>query len=73
MKHLFEFKSFYKPGDKILIEYWYNDMVTPCSIIEKVGRKFKVSHNVEGSKIKNAPDELITIGDIIDHYRTDSI
>lgn len=73
MKHLFEFKSFYKPGDKILIDYWYNDMVTPVEIIEKVGRKFKVSHNVEGSKIKNAPDELVTTNDIIDHYRTDSI
>ena len=73
MKHLFEFKSFYKTGDKILIEYWYNDMVTPVEIIEKVGRKFKVSHNIEGSKIKNAPDELVTTNDIIDHYRTDSI
>lgn len=73
MKHLFEYKSFYKPGDKILIEYWYNHMITPVVILEKVGRRFRVSHKVEGSKIQNAPEELIKTEDIIDHYRTDSI
>ncbi len=73
MKHLFEFKSFYKEGDKVLIEYWYNNMITPVKIIEKVGRKYRVSHNISESEIKNAPDEVIKNEDIIDHYRTDSM
>ena len=73
MKHLFEYKSFYKPGDKIIIEYWYNHMITPVKIIEKRGRKYLISHNIEPSEIKNAPDELISSSDIIDHYRTDSM
>ncbi len=70
MKHLFEFKSFYKVGDKILIQYWYNNMITPVEIIDKVGRRWKVSHKVENSDIQNAPDELIKTDDIIDFYRT---
>ena len=70
MKHLFEYKSFYKEGDIVLIEYWYNDMVTPVKIIEKVtSRKLKVSHNIEQSKISNAPDEIIKTSDIIDIAR----
>lgn len=69
MKYILEFKSFYKEGDVILIEYWYNDMETPVKIIEKVGNKYLVSHNVEQSKIKNAPDELISKKDIISHWR----
>lgn len=70
MKHLFEYKSFYKEGDIVLIEYWYNDMITAVKIIEKVSsRKFKVSHNIEQSKIFNAPDEIIKTSDIIDIAR----
>ncbi len=69
MKFLLEYKSFYKIDDIILIEYWYNDMLTPVKIIEKQGSKYKVSHNIEQSKIKNAPDELIKSSEIVDHYR----
>lgn len=70
MKFLLEFKEFYKVGDKVLIEYWYNDMITPVIITEQVSKqKFKVSHNVEGSQIKNAPDEIIKKADIIDLYK----
>jgi hypothetical protein len=69
MKFLCEFKNFYKEGDIVLIEYWYNDMVTPVIIIEKKGNKYLVSHNVEGSKIRNAPDELLTKKDIISLQR----
>lgn len=70
MKHLFEYKSFYKEGDIVLIEYWYNDMITPVKIVEKVSsRRFKVSHSVEQSKIFNAPDEIIKMSDIIDIAR----
>lgn len=66
MNYLFEFKSFYREGDIILIEYWYNDMITPVKIIEKVSaRKYKISHNIEQSKIFNAPDEVINLSDII--------
>lgn len=70
MKFLLEFKEFYKVGDLVLIEYWYNDMITPVKIVEQVSKqKFKVSHNIEASKIKNAPDEIIKKSDIIDSYK----
>ncbi len=67
MQFLLEYKSFYKEGDIVLIEYWYNDMIVPVRIIEKVSKtKYKVSYDVEGSAIKNAPDEIIKSSDIID-------
>jgi len=67
MQFLLEYKSFYKEGDIVLIEYWYNDMIIPVRIIEKVSKtKYKVSYNVEGSAIKNAPDEIVKSSDIID-------
>jgi hypothetical protein len=71
MKFILEYKSFYNEGDIVLVEYWYNDMITPCKIIEKVSKKsFKVSHNIPQSKIKNAPDEIIKTSDIIDIARS---
>ena len=70
MKFLLEFNSFYNEGDIVLIEYWYNDMITPVKIVEKVSKvSYKVSHNVPNSKIQNAPDEIIKKGDIIDKAR----
>ena len=69
MMYLTEFKSFYKQGDVILIEYWYNHMITPVVIIEKKGNKFVVSHDTQNSKIKNAPNELISKSDIIDKFK----
>jgi hypothetical protein len=70
MKFLLEFKSFYKVDDVVLIEYWYNDMVTPVKIVEKISKvSYKVSHNVPNSKIFNAPDEIIKSSDIIDFSR----
>ena len=70
MKFILEYKSFgYKPDDTVLIEYWYNHMITPVRIIEKKGNKFLISHNTENSKIKNAPDELIKISKVISIYR----
>ncbi len=68
MNYLLEFKNYYKEGDLVLIEYWYNGMVTPVKILEKVGRRFKVTHNISQSQIFNAPDELVSSSDIIDHY-----
>ncbi len=71
MNYLFEFKSFYKEGDTVLIEYWYNDMITPVKIIENIsGRKLKVTHNIPQSKIFNAPDEIIKISDVIDKVKS---
>ena len=69
MKFILEYKSFYKPDDVVIIEYWYNSMITPVKILEKKGNKFLVSHNVSDSKIKNAPDELIKSSKIISIYR----
>jgi len=70
MKFLLEYKSFYNVGDIVLIEYWYNDMITPVKIIEKVSKvSYKVTHNIENSKIFNAPDEIIKSSDIIDSAR----
>jgi len=69
MKFILEFKNYYKIDDIVLIEYWYNDMITPVRIIDKKGNKFKISHNIQESKIKNAPDEFIKQSDIIDKKR----
>jgi len=69
MKYIFEYKSYYNVGDKIILEYWYNDMICVCEITELIGRKYKITHNIPESIIKNAPDEIITAADIIDHYR----
>ena len=74
MKFLFEFKSFYNEGDIVLIEYWYNDMLTPVKIVEKLSKiSYKVTHNIPQSKIFNAPDEVIKSTDIIDKLRLDNI
>jgi hypothetical protein len=70
MRFLLEYKVFYQEGDVVLIEYWYNHMITPVKIIEKVSKsRFKVSHDVEGSEIKNAPDEVIKTSDILDKHK----
>jgi hypothetical protein len=70
MKFILEFKSFYNVDDIVLIEYWYNDMITPVKIIEKVSKSsYKISHNTPQSKIQNAPDETIKSSDIIDKLR----
>jgi len=69
MIYLTEFNSFYKINDIVLIEYWYNHMITPVRIIEKKGNKFLVSHNVPNSEIKNAPDELLSKSNIIDRHK----
>jgi hypothetical protein len=70
MRFLLEFKSFYKEGDIVVIEYWYNDIITPVKIVEKLSKvSYKVSHNVPNSKIFNAPDEIIKSVNIIDFSR----
>jgi hypothetical protein len=69
MKFILEYKSYYKENQIVLVEYWYNHMITPV-IIEKIsGKKATISHNIEQSKIKNAPKETIRLTDIIDNYR----
>jgi hypothetical protein len=69
MKFILEYKSFFQEGDIVLIEYWYNHMVTPVKILEKKGRKYLVSHNISESKIQNAPDEMVKRSDIISIFR----
>jgi hypothetical protein len=70
MKFLLEYKSFYKVGDTVLIEYWYNHMITQVKIVEQVSKqKYKITHNITNSKIFNAPDEIIKTSDIIDIAR----
>jgi len=70
MKYILEYNKFnYNEGDEVLIHYWYNNEITPVSILKKEGRRYLVSHDVEGSKIQNAPDEYIKGTEIIDKYR----
>lgn len=69
MKFLLEFKNYYKEGDIVLIEYWYNDMVTPVKILNKTKHKYEITHNIPESQIFNAPNEFIKVSDIIDHFR----
>jgi hypothetical protein len=68
MKFILEYKLFFQEDDTVLIEYWYNNMITPVKIIEKIGRKYKISHKVPESKIQNAPDEMIKKSDIISKF-----
>lgn len=68
-KYLLEGKNFYKTGDIVLIEYWYNNMICPVKILKKVGRSYLITHNIPQSLIRNAPDEIIKPSDIIDIYR----
>jgi hypothetical protein len=45
-------------------------MITPVKITEKISKvSFKVTHNIEQSKIFNAPDEIIKTKDILDKYK----
>ncbi|CAG7579731.1 MAG: hypothetical protein SLAVMIC_00063 [uncultured marine phage] len=70
MRILESFGSFkINEGDTVLIHYWWDDMITPVKIVEKKGRKFLVSHDIEGSYIKNAPDEWVKTDEIIDIKR----
>lgn len=67
MDYILEYKSFFKVGDKVLIEYWYNGMITPVKIIKGItSRSYKISHDIDESKIKNAPEEIIKSTNIID-------
>lgn len=68
MNFLLEFKNYYKEGDIVLIEYFYNNMITPVKIINKLKKGYKITHNIPESKIFNAPDEIIKSSDIIDRY-----
>lgn len=70
MKILESFNSFkFEEGDIVLTHYWWDDMITPVRIIEKKGRKYLASHDVEGSKIQGAPDEWLKSDEIIDIRR----
>jgi len=65
MEFLLEWSSWYKEGDTVWISYWYNGMITPVRIKNIRGRKYLVEHNVDSSRIKNAPDEIISSHQII--------
>lgn len=69
MKFILEYKKWLGIGDIVWIEYWYEDILTPCKVVEKKGNKYLVTHNIEESKIRNAPDEWVKSSDIIDIYR----
>lgn len=69
MRYLIEKNNYYNIGDKVLIEYWYNSMITVVVIIDKIKTNYVISHNIEESKIFNAPNETIKSVDIIDIYR----
>lgn len=69
LKYVLEKKEFYKKGDIVLIEYWYNDMIVEVMIKDVIGRNILISHNIPQSKIQNAPDEVIKSSDIIDIAR----
>lgn len=60
----------YELNNIVLIEYWYNDMITPVEIIEIINqRSYLVSHNTPKSNIKNAPNQVVKSTDIIDIMR----
>lgn len=69
MNYLNEYSKFYKEGDIVIIEYWYNSMLTPVEIIERKKSKYLVRHHNDFSKIQNAPDELVSSSDILGKYQ----
>lgn len=73
MKFLLEYNTYkekYKENDIVLIEYWYNEMITPVKIVKVLSKvSFEISYNVPNSKIKNAPNQVIKLNDIIDFAR----
>jgi hypothetical protein len=69
MVHILEYGSYFKDGDVVVIEYWYNGMLTPVKIVGAKKGSFLVSHDVEQSKIRNAPDEWVRKSDVIDKYQ----
>jgi hypothetical protein len=69
MEFILEYKKFFEIGDKVYIYYWYKHILTPVKILEKIGNKYKVSHDIEESKIRNAPDELIKTSEVISVVR----
>lgn len=69
MKYLIEKSNYYKVNDVVLIEYWYNNIITPVLIKEIKGHKYLITHNIESSKIQNAPDEIVSTSEVIDKFR----
>lgn len=65
MKYILESREFYSIGDVVLIQYWYNGMITPVIVLDIINRKLLITHNNDFSKIKNAPNELIKSSDVI--------
>jgi hypothetical protein len=72
MKFLLEYRQYFKEGDIVVIEYWYCDILTPVKIIDRIKNTLIVSHNIDGSDLKNAPDEKIRVSDVIDYYSASS-
>jgi hypothetical protein len=70
MKILETFKEFnFKESDKVLVHYWWNHMITPVIILKKEKNRFLISHNIEESKISNAPEQWIKSYEIIDFFK----
>ena len=69
MDFILEYKSFYNVDDIVVVEYWYNGMLTPVKITER--RVVKLSYHtiLNNPKIQNAPDELIALNKILDKYK----
>ena len=61
-------KRSFNKGDVVLIEYWYKDILTPVKIIEKIKRKYRVTHSIDESEIFNAPEQLVSKQEIVDFY-----
>lgn len=72
MELILEWKKYFKEGDVVLIEYWYNSMITPVKILSRIKNKYLICHNIPDSKIQNAPNELIKKTDIISVFRKGS-
>ena len=79
---MLDFKSFilenyqsYKVGDTVMIRYWLSGDVTPVRIVENpTNNYFIVSHKVEDSHFRNAPDQGIKVSEIMGYYnRPESI
>ena len=75
MEFILEYSKFnnWKEGDIVWIHYWYKFLKTPVKLLKKKKGGWIVTHDIEQSKLKNAPDEQIKNTDIFAEYKPKQI
>ena len=63
----------YAVGDIVLIRYWETGDLTPVKITKILSKNsYYITHNIEGSLFRNAPDTTVKSTNIIGMYRSNA-